>query len=614
MSRLAKRGECLCLYDCYVLLDKRQSCKLDGKRPSVEMRHEEQQQKVADGEIFMKLLGDDNMKNRIWNQTKAAVLAMAAILSGICVPLQGMQVSGAELVAPVLNIEQSVKWTDEENYKAGLTLRLSGLNTLKDTSEAEQEKPQAGMETESFTADEGENMEENSEEGGAAEKAETENPVMPEEKKEYILTTYISEYFLPDTAFLPEEITAETFSIKNQKGEDTEIFRLTDHLQIEKITEDYYTLTVPVTLRPEYQLSWEKRNYPVVQDEPLQKDQPGLGTFLQEKRGEELQTLVSNPSPELLVNAAKTGIEAVLRADVEKTKAGQPVNYILDVTNTGQLSLTDLRFSSSFSMEDIRAVWESEPDFYVDGKEAVLAALNPGESRRLRMTLLPDENKEGDLFHTVTVKTKHPGREEMIGCQAACQIKVEGLKASFEVEKTADRTEAFPGDTITYQICIRNTGEKTLHSVLSTERFLNANIQAQFMPKEGVTLNSTRTQALIPSIAPGEALGLYAVVTIPQYFESQELVNEVTVISDETGTTNIKSRSEVTVKSAEVTVTPQITQTYSSYQSYGSGSKSGSAYETASKPSTGDDTKGTFFLALCVCAVIVGAAAAKKQR
>ena len=568
------------------------------------------------------------MKNRIWKQTKAAVLAMAAILSGICVPFQEMQVSGAELVAPVLNIEQSAKWTDEENYKAELTLRLSGLNTLKDVSKVdqEQEKIQAEMETESFaedagekaeedfTADEGEKAEEDFGEGGAAEKAETENPAMPEEKKEYILTTYISEYFLLDTASLPEEITAETVSIKNQKGEDTEILRLTEHLQMEKITEDYYTLTVPVTLRPEYQLSWEKRTYPVVQDEPLQKDQTGLGTFLQEKTGEELQTLVSNPSPELLVNAAKTGIEAVLRADVEKTKAGQPVNYILDVTNTGQLPLTDIQFSSSFSMEDIRAVWESESDFYVDGKEAVLAALNPGESRRLRMTLLPDENKEGDLFHTVTVKTKHPGREELIGCQASCQIKVEGLKASFEVEKTADRTEAFPGDTITYQICIRNTGEKTLHSVLSTERFLNANIQAQFMPKEGVTLNSTRTQALIPSIAPGEALGLYAVVTIPQYFESQELVNEVTVISDETGTTNMKSRSEVTVKSAEVTVTPQITQTYSSYQSYGSGSKSGSAYETASKPSTGDDTKGTFFLALCVCAVIVGAAAAKKQR
>lgn len=258
------------------------------------------------------------MKNRIWNQTKAAVLAMAAILSGICVPFQEMQVSGAELVAPVLNIEQSAKWTDEENYKAELTLRLSGLNTLKDVSKVdqEQEKIQAEMETESFTEDAGEKAEEDFGEGGAAEKAEaaeetevresvetgedakteevsgkvdnpvneTENPAMSEEKKEYILTTYISEYFLLDTASLPEEITAETVSIKNQKGEDTEILRLTEHLQMEKITEDYYVLTVPVTLRPEYQLSWEKRTYPVVQDEPLQKDQTGLGTFLQEKK------------------------------------------------------------------------------------------------------------------------------------------------------------------------------------------------------------------------------------------------------------------------------------------------------------------------------------------
>lgn len=130
------------------------------------------------------------MKNRIWNQTKAAVLAMVAILSGICVPFQEMQVSGAELVAPVLNIEQSAKWTDEENYKAELTLRLSGLNTLKDASKVdqEQEKIQAEMEIESFTedagekaeedftADEGEKAEEDFGEGGAAEKAETENP------------------------------------------------------------------------------------------------------------------------------------------------------------------------------------------------------------------------------------------------------------------------------------------------------------------------------------------------------------------------------------------------------------------------------------------------------
>lgn len=105
----------------------------------------------------------------------------------------------------------------------------------------------------------------------------------------------------------------------------------------------------------------------------------------------------------------------------------------------------------------------------------------------------------------MTVKAKHPGKEENIGCQTSAKITAAALKAAFEVEKTADRKETYPGETITYQICIRNTGERTLHSVLSTERFLNANIQAQFVQKEGVTLNSTRTQALIPQIAPGEA-------------------------------------------------------------------------------------------------------------
>lgn len=47
--------------------------------------------------------------------------------------------------------------------------------------------------------------------------------------------------------------------------------------------------------------------------------------------------------------------------------------------------------------------------------------------------------------------------------------------------------------------------------------------------KEGVTLNSTGTQALVPQIAPGEAFALYATVTVPQYMASQELINEVIV-------------------------------------------------------------------------------------
>ena len=138
--------------------------------------------------------------------------------------------------------------------------------------------------------------------------------------------------------------------------------------------------------------------------------------------------------------------------------------------------------------------------------QGIISGLKAGEIRNLQMTVQLTEEQAGELIHTVTVKAKYPGKEESIGCQKSVETEVIALKAAFEVEKTADRTQAYPGDTITYQICIRNTGERTLHSVLSTERFQNAGIQANFVRKEGVTLNSTGTQALIPQIAPGEAL------------------------------------------------------------------------------------------------------------
>ena len=67
---------------------------------------------------------------------------------------------------------------------------------------------------------------------------------------------------------------------------------------------------------------------------------------------------------------------------------------------------------------------------------------------------------------------------------------------------------------------------------------------------------------MIPQIAPGEAFALYATVTIPQYLSDQELVNEVTVVTEETGSQTMKSQSNVTLTTNEntVTATPQPTE------------------------------------------------------
>ena len=345
------------------------------------------------------------------------------------------------------------------------------------------------------------------------------------EPEKYFLTACLSEYFQIEEAQVPAGIQMETVVIRNQKGEKTELTKLNYPVEISEETEDSFQVTFPVVLREEYQVCAVSVSYPVCQDEPLQKDRAGMGTYFWRygSAGEMDTVLDECPSEKLSVKAAEAGLSAALQADEEQIRAGQSAGYVLQMENTGKLPLENIEISSTFSLNDVKAVWEYEQGFQVNGMQGILEKLNPGEKRTVRLTLQLTEEQSGDILHTVTVKAKHPGKEENIGCQTSAKITAAALKAAFEVEKTADRKETYPGEPITYQICIRNTGERTLHSVLSTERFLNANIQAQFVQKEGVTLNSTRTQALIPQIAPGEAFALYATVTLPQYFANQEL-------------------------------------------------------------------------------------------
>lgn len=93
-------------------------------------------------------------------------------------------------------------------------------------------------------------------------------------------------------------------------------------------------------------------------------------------------------------------------------------------------------------------------------------------------------------------------------------------------------------------------------------------------------------------------------MTVPQYMASQELINEVIVTSDETGTQAMTSKANVELKETDniVTVTPQPASLAS--QSYGYDSKSGSAYTTASKPRTGDETETALYIVLGIFAIM----------
>lgn len=200
--------------------------------------------------------------------------------------------------------------------------------------------------------------------------------------------------------------------------------------------------------------------------------------------------------------------------------------------NTGQVPLYDLSLEAQAEEMEVTPVWEKEPEVETDGAHAVLQSLAEGEERTLSFYADPSSAQKGNLRLKVLAKTENPVSLEQTG---EALVFIQPQKASFTVKKTADCDTARPGDTVTYQISIHNTGQQTLHSVITTERFQMAGVSAAFLEQEGVTLNKTKTQAKIPEIVPEDAVNLKARVVLPDQLEDQNLVNQVIVVTDETG-------------------------------------------------------------------------------
>lgn len=425
-----------------------------------------------------------------------------------------------------------------------------------------------------------------------------------EETQKLTLVTYISEYFVPETDSVPKNMAAQQISVRSQSGEATEITKLESVLNVEQNGQDEIFFRIPLILRQEYRFPAEKSSYPVTQEEPLQKDCTGAGTFLMtEENGEEL-VIAEGISPMLDVEAAEADMELSVIAQNEKMKAGQTIRYQVEIANTGKLDLADIRLTSSLSCPKIRQLWEDAEGLLTEGAVAEFAELKAGESRSFYVQAPLLDEQEKDLEHQVEAEARVKDRvEEVIWKNASTINGLEALKADLSVKKTADKETAAPGETVTYQICIVNTGEKTLHSVVGTERFQAAGIHAQFLEQEGVTLNSSRTKAMIQQIPPGEAVSLQAVVKIPGKTADQKLFNQVTVTSQETGERLMEASASVMVK-GEVAITPEEGLPL---QGDDQGPASGQiqmARTASTHPKTGDDTRRDLWTLLAVTALV----------
>ena len=492
----------------------------------------------------------------------------------------------AEQELPVDKVVEGIGIEMEEGYEH--VEQLASGETVQPEDE-EQEK--TGPLTPEGTSTGGENV-------GNEEEGEF------EETQKLTLVTYISEYFVPETDSVPKNMAARQISVRSQSGEATEITKLESVLNVEQNGQDEIFFRIPLILRQEYRFPAEKSSYPVTQEEPLQKDCTGAGTFLMtEENGEEL-VIAEGISPMLDVEAAEADMELSVIAQNEKMKAGQTIRYQVEIANTGKLDLADIRLTSSLSCPKIRQLWEDAEGLLTEGAVAEFAELKAGESRSFYVQAPLLDEQEKDLEHQVEAEARVKDRvEEVIRKNASTINGLEALKADLSVKKTADKETAAPGETVTYQICIVNTGEKTLHSVVGTERFQAAGIHAQFLEQEGVTLNSSRTKAMIQQIPPGEAVSLQAVVKIPGKTADQKLFNQVTVTSQETGERLMEASASVMVK-GEVAITPEEGLPL---QGDDQGPASGQiqmARTASTHPKTGDDTRRDLWTLLAVTALV----------
>lgn len=324
-------------------------------------------------------------------------------------------------------------------------------------------------------------------------------------------------------------------------------------------------------------------------EEPEESETPDLS---EDRENPEITDPEDTPSEEIPEEPEIGEADFVLTAEVipETARAGEILLYMISAENTGEVPLEYLNFETSFGEEALEGSWETPEGQPLTAENT--GALECGENRSFYLKLPLPEDRRDPV--TLKVSASAGYQEEEISRQARVTTEITPLKADFTVTKTADRSAALSGDQVFFQICIRNTGERTLHSVLTTERMQTEGIPVEFVEKEGVILNHTKTKALISRIEPGHSFSLQAAVTIPEKITVRELVNQVEVVTKETGERTVTSEARVQVYREEAENTePEIQEPEER-----TGSQAdpvSKACPVSSNPRTGDDSKAGFW-------------------
>ena len=544
------------------------------------------------------------MKNRIWKKILAvgvSLLAEAGMLVGCTA--QPAVAYGAEMEGG-LSVVQDAAWTDLQKFQAVISVKADGLASL--TRENENQE---------YESDD-ENLFSSGNQDGRLENDQYDfsDETIPHPTS-YELVVWLSEYFQPDASFMaPEGCLKEELPIETADGRSSSItgFRW-------KINpgEQGKQLKIPVTLRDEYRFPAEKHTVPTCQDilhanGAISGEENGGGVYIVKKVENEKTILCKALSKNLEIPAAHMDFSVEMEAKEKALYTGKRIHMAVNLTNNGQVPFYKISLQAKVKEQELVPVWEKEPGLEVSESGAVLESLSAGKTRILSFYIDPDMNQKSNL--ELFAKTENPVSLEKA---AEKQLTLQQGKASFTVKKTADCDNASPGETVTYQISIHNTGEVTLHSVVTTERFGLAGVTATFQEQRGITLNKSRTQAKIQEIAPGGCVNLKAKVVLPKDLKDQNLMNQIIVVTDETGEESaVRDQATIRVEDKEKDGNGSGNGNGGGNgdgTGIGSGNNDGSTMAASTSPKTGDTSHKELFQVLILLSFLFSAVAARRM-
>ena len=154
--------------------------------------------------------------------------------------------------------------------------------------------------------------------------------------------------------------------------------------------------------------------------------------------------------------------------------AGQPITYVITVSNTGNVPLTGVVVSDAWptGLTFVRA--DAPPDVVITAADPVLftiATLEIGEDETFSVTFDVDPdptNLDDPTLNSVTASGTDPSGNTVNAAGDTVTLDVEPLVTGLDLDKVATTGAAVPGEPLTYHITVTNTGNVALTNVSVT--------------------------------------------------------------------------------------------------------------------------------------------------